>query len=744
MVGRGGATRCPAAPGTLVLLVVSIGLGAVPERIGAQTIRGIVLDAGSSAPVEGALVRDRRGAREVRSGPDGAFSIPTTSTLLWVAAEGYVPQEVRAPDDSDLLLVELTPAIGLAAIEVEVDRPTARARLAETVFLEGPADLLGGITADPVAALALRGARPAGDLSALLVQRGGAPDEVAYQWERIRLWGPTHVMGLFSVFNPLATSEVQLLRTDMPGSVESTTGGVVAGYAPEVGRQPSVRASVTTLDVGGSVSTRLGNASVFLAGRRGLDDAAVGQALQGAATQSFWDAQLATRYDAGVWSVDLSGFSSRDEATFDGTQYGDYLETDWTNRGGAAVVRRTVTDRLSLSLAADRSMYDASIRTSDRSTPEGASRNEVQSASGSAEVLWTPSDEWQLAFGVGVRRERASLSGDTVGSYFTGQDSSVRTARFVTAGVSYGGSEWEGDVGIRVERYGAATRYLPRAVLLRRMSSTVRVGLSAWRGLQQLSSLRDLGNGVPTPPFWFVTPEEARRESTSLAATVEWGLTGGIALDATLFRRRLDDVPRWGLGGGRGLEDVRFDSGVFHGVETSASIAMDRVSLLASYSGQFGTMRAPAFDYAPPWLHRHSVTSGGELRLFEGWVLRAAASWGSGVAQWLPVGQFPVLEFDAREGRLGLGDFVPLRDDEQSRVPAYFRADLRLGRHLQLFGIPTELHVDLINVTNRANVSFYRLALSAADGTATLGQRGLRPVTQFGRLFRVGLYAEVR
>lgn len=157
---------------------------------------------------------------------------------LTIGRIGYAPHDEVievAPDTDPQLDISLAEeAIKLGAVVVEARRSRERARFEEsagiTVQALGGEDLrnLPGLAEpDPVRAVSvLPGVTRVSDFTAVLNVRGGSGDQNLILMDRVALFHPYHLLGIFSVFNP-----------DMVERAELRSGGLPAEYG---GRASSV------------------------------------------------------------------------------------------------------------------------------------------------------------------------------------------------------------------------------------------------------------------------------------------------------------------------------------------------------------------------------------------------------------------------------------------------------------------------------------------------------------------------
>ena len=234
---------------------------------------------------------------------------------------GLHDEEIELAPDADLQLeISLAEeAIELEAVVVEARRSRRRTRFEESagitvqeVSVAELRNLPGFAEPDPVRAVSvLPGVTRVSDFTAVLNVRGGSGDQNLILMDRVPLFHPYHLLGIFSVFNP-----------DMVERAELRSGGFPAEYG---GRASSVLLVESDLGDGtlgvdaglGLISSRVAVRGGLAPGvRDGLGLAAVRWKIS--ARRSYWD--LVTRLTDSTFPYSLADF----QAVFEGwTKGGD-------------------------------------------------------------------------------------------------------------------------------------------------------------------------------------------------------------------------------------------------------------------------------------------------------------------------------------------------------------------------------------------------------------------------------------
>ena len=215
----------------------------------AATLSGFVTDAdnGEALPLAAVVVEGvRLGASSNSSGYYAVKQVPAGEHVVSVSHVGYrtLRDTLRFEAGQDLRRDwSLTwQPIREEAVVVEVEREEEQEQATQSSFIAlqveplqqmpavGEADLLRSLQLLP-------GIQSASDLSSGLYVRGGGPDQTAILLDHIPLYNPSHLFGFFSTFNPDAIKDVQLYKGAYPAKYGRTLGAVLDVANREGNRQ---------------------------------------------------------------------------------------------------------------------------------------------------------------------------------------------------------------------------------------------------------------------------------------------------------------------------------------------------------------------------------------------------------------------------------------------------------------------------------------------------------------------------
>ena len=252
---------------TWLILAVALSLPASPampataQAPAPTIISGIVVDAGTRAPIHGAKLSANRA--EATTDAAGRFTLPAVvgrATVL-VEAAGYF----ALATDLDV------PAAGLTGAELALARDTG---FATTVAVIAPPPAAAPATAvvAPVAVLrtpgaldnvyrtlqTLPGVAATEEFGSRLAVRGGSPDQNLTVMDGVEIHDPYRLFGLTSAFNPETIQRFEL-----------STGGFSAQYGDRLSSLLVVenRDGTRTQAFGGSASLSITDANLVVEGR---------------------------------------------------------------------------------------------------------------------------------------------------------------------------------------------------------------------------------------------------------------------------------------------------------------------------------------------------------------------------------------------------------------------------------------------------------------------------------------------
>lgn len=722
------------------VLLLALGLCALPARAQTATLSGYVRDASSGETLLGATVQatpERGGAPSGTVTNTAGFytlTLPAGRYRVQVSYVGYAPRtetlELRGDRRSD---VELQPEDEQAEeVEVTGEREEENRRIGvATLPVEDVRSLPAVLEPDVFRSLQLLpGIKAASDFSSGLYVRGGGPDQTLILLDRTTVYNPTHFFGLFSTFNPDAIKDVRLYKGGYPAEYGGRLGSVLDLYNRDGNdRHLDGTASVGLLASRAMVEGPLprrddgtSRGSFMLAARRSTLEpllAALKEADVNGIPDRFYFYDLNGKVGVNAGDddrVNASFYAGRDyvvlpfleDATVNLT-YGNYTgSVGWTH---------LFSPRLFSTFTATASHYYSTPRFEITGTKfESPIRITDFSARGDFE--YTPSQQHTLKAGFwagnlvfrleqsfgGRKGFSPRLGGQYAQAYV--QDRWTPSDRVSVEG------------GLRTSYFsdGNHLRFEPRLNVEVKPTPRVRLQAGYGRFYQYLSLV---SNGAFTAAdFWLTAADNVPPSyGDQFVVGVKTNLTRRVNLDVEAYYRTMRDLFEYDpyVPDPAGLayeEALRFGDGYAYGVETLLQGTLGRLEGFAGYTFAVTRRRFPDFPqpgqrayYAPKYDRTHDANLVANVRLGRGWKATSVFTYGTGQAYSVVTGQYRQSGSPFSSGTQA--NLVSAFN--QGRLPAYHRLDVGFTKEgrFPLWGADYELQLQLLNVYNRKNVWFY-------------------------------------
>ena len=229
-------------------------------------------------------------------------------------------------------------------VSVEAERISLRAKPLQQLPALGEADLLRGLQLLP-------GIQAVSDISSGLYVRGGGPDQTAILLDDIPLYNPSHLFGLFSIFNPDAIEEVNLYKGAYPAAYGRTLGAVLDVSNREGNRKrTSGRGGVSLISGRLLTEGPIGRGSWMLAGRRtyldGVLSAIRSRGVDIPLNYYFYDFNGKVNQRWGDDTFAVSTYWGQDDLRFDLDDEESFVAIHWGNRALTARWTRAISPTL--------------------------------------------------------------------------------------------------------------------------------------------------------------------------------------------------------------------------------------------------------------------------------------------------------------------------------------------------------------------------------------------------------------
>ncbi|MBB4600843.1 hypothetical protein HNQ93_001796 [Hymenobacter luteus] len=728
----------------------------LPPRLQAQVrhlLSGVVRAAASpNEPLPGATVAVPALGIGTTTADDGSYSLRLPPGRHQVVASfiGYATQtrDVNLTRDQRLAfqLAEAGNELGEVVIEgsgsleqklqttqMSVERLTAReARLLPALF--GEVDILKTLQLKP-------GVQNGGEGTSGLFVRGGSADQNLVLLDDALVYNPSHLFGLFSVFNSDAVQSVDLYKGGFPAQYGGRLSSVV-----DVKMRPGNPEKFTTSGGLGLISSRLtlegpirkGKGAFLVSGRRTYFDIFTRQInrlnqddpdYNPIPDYYFYDFNAKANYKLGSKDeLFLTGYLGNDVFGFN-SQGGFNFDFNWGNTVAALRWNHVFTPRLFLNTTASLTKYKYQIGNKLDQFGFNLS-SDIRDLTLRSDLDYTPNERHALRFGVTATHHRFGTGRLQAGS----QDGSVNFGSNITyygteaalyASDTYKPTEkLQLEYGLRLsgfqsgpDAYGGLE---PRAAA--RYSLTPNVSLKGSYALmyQYVHLVTNTGASLPTD-IWYPSRQSVRpQRSQQVAGGVSWLLGDGryLLTNEVYYKwaqRQIDFKDGAQLFVNPELDsEFLFGKGWAYGNELYLEKKQGRTTGWVGYTLSWTKRQFPAQrgtnginngrPFYPTYDRRHNLTVVVLHQLNQRINLTGSFVFTSGAATTLPLGRFAFQDVVGAEPSA-----VPIYPERNTyRLAPYNRLDLGLVYKLKPIrtGGESDLTFSVYNAYNRRNPYF--------------------------------------
>ncbi|GJM28254.1 MAG: collagen-binding protein [Cyclobacteriaceae bacterium] len=290
--------------------------------------------------------------------------------------------------------------------------------------------------------------------------RGGGVGQNLVLLDEAPVYNSSHMLGFFSVFNPDAVKDIQLIK----GGIPAKYGGRIASIL-DIRMKEGNNKKLTVSGGIGSVFSRIAVegpikkdvASFIVAARRSYIDAfakAFTDVLDDGAALNFYDLTLKTNYNIDKRNrVYLSGYFGRDQFKFDQAQ-----GFNWGNNTGTLRWNHIFNQRLFSNFTLFFSDYDYELAFGDDELDKFDWNSRIRTFNFKPEFSYFINPENQLAFGgefINYDFEPANavgVSNGEVSDVSVEKKNGIEWALYVSNDQKFG-ERWEAQYGLRYSRF---------------------------------------------------------------------------------------------------------------------------------------------------------------------------------------------------------------------------------------------------------------------------------------------------
>ncbi len=722
----------------------------------AATLSGFVTDAdnGEALPLAAVVVEGvRLGAGSNSSGYYAVKQVPDGEYVVTASYIGYrtLRDTLRFETGTDIRRDwSLTwQPIRAEAVVVEAEREEEQEQATQSSFIAlqveplqqmpamGEADLLRSLQLLP-------GIQSASDLTSGLYIRGGGPDQTAILLDHIPLYNPSHLFGFFSTFNPDAIKDVQLYKGAYPAKYGRALGAVLDVANREGNRQRfSGRGGISLISSRLLAEGPIDGGSWMAAGRRTYLEPVFSAVrafdvdipisyyfydFNGKINQRRGDDTftLSTYWGQDDLQADLFGESTADSASTGPAveEEESFVDMRWGNRAVTARWTRVFSPDLFGHFMAAGSYYRSAMDFNLFSTPF-AIENSIRDLSLKGDLDYFVHRDHTLTLGFLATLFRFQFS-QTFNH--EEQDDLRQGSQLVSAYVQ---DEWQADPVTRLRLGGRANwfseggrlHFSPRLSLSRALTEKVRVKLAGgmYRQYLQLITTETFSGGDIWVPLddsvepgrsWQGVAGAEWNPSRQYQFTVEayyTDLANLVVLNtAVAADSEAELADQIFLGGG---------SGWASGVELFLQRRAGAVTGWAGYTLGWTRRTFPELNqgraFPPKYDRRHDLSFVLSYRAGK-WRLGSNLVYATGQA-FTPAS----VRYSLREPTTGVvEDYVLPSRRNSARLLPYHRLDVSVTRDLALWGLESEIFLQVFNLYSRRNEWFVLYDTSESETEA--------------------------
>ncbi|RSK43227.1 TonB-dependent receptor [Hymenobacter rigui] len=542
--------------GFLVLLTV------LPNAAWAQiqrTLSGTVRTTGTAEALPGATVAvpalglgataDEQGAYSLRL-PEGRHQVVVsfigyqtqTLTINLTRNQRQSFQLAGAGNELGEVVVEGRGSLQqkLQTAQMSVERLTAKeAKLLPALF--GEVDILKTLQLKP-------GVQNGGEGTSGLFVRGGSADQNLVLVDDALVYNPSHLFGLFSVFNPDAVQSVDLYKGGFPAQYGGRLSSVVdvklrPGNPEKLGVSGGIGLISSRLTVEGPI--KKGKGAFLLSGRRTYFDVftrQINKLNEGKDDYNpipdyyFYDFNAKANYKLGSKDeLFLSGYLGNDKFGFS-SQNGFNFKFNWGNAVGALRWNHVFNPRLFLNTTASVTRYEYQIRNQLDQFAFNLSSN-IRDLTLRSDLDYLPNDRHALKFGLTATAHRFGTgtlqAGSEDGRLALGSSTTYpgAEAALYAADTYKPTQKWQLEYGLRLSGFQSGTDHYgglePRAAVRYSLTPTVSLKSSYALMYQYVHLVTNSGASLPTD-IWYPSRKSVKpQRSQQVAAGISWLLGDG-------------------------------------------------------------------------------------------------------------------------------------------------------------------------------------------------------------------------
>lgn len=753
-----------------------------PGNLRAQTsvVSGIVSEAASGEAVIGVSVilsKDEtggtsaavvRGARTNKFGFYSLPSVPEGTYFLIVRGIGYTTfsKRIDIPANGSELRVNVplaTRDVKSQSVTVQGEREASPTRSISAVQLQSDfitkMPTFGGET-DIFRTLQLMpGIKAGSEISSGLYIRGGSPDQNLTLLDGVIVYNPSHLAGIFSVFNNDAIRDVRVIKGAFPAEYGGRLSSVIdltmkEGSKEKIGGTANLSLIASRLTVEGPITEDI---TFMISGRRTYIDLILGLVLpeeerKRAPNYNFYDLNAKLNYKISDNDrIFASGYFGSDFMKQD--IGGSKFNMDWGNATGNLRWMHIVSPSLFTNFSAIYTDYrfGVDIGPSDSGSATFKTFSQIRDFTLRGDVQYFPAPEHNIKTGAEATFHRFAVSssmdkrpfGEVVSDAWNGSPAEALEASV------YAQDEWQltpelsANLGFRLSYFLRGNHLLPepRISFAYNLSDDISIKGAAAVANQFLHLV--VRNNIPLPTdTWFPSGDTIKpANSVQYTLGAEAKLFGGEYLVSVEgYYKSMRNLYEFRDGAASGNPFVTADAapltegtGEAYGMEFFLNKRIGAFTGWIGYTLSWTTRTFAELNNGKPFFprydRRHDVSVVLNYKFSEAWELGASWVFGTGQAYTMPTAQyfFPTdpsshaLVYDSQKqvagitpDLSGIRDIAPMgatspqprinyTERNGFRIPDFHKLDLNFTHYFTWFGLPFNASINVYNTYNRQN-----------------------------------------
>jgi hypothetical protein len=593
------------------------------------------------------------------------------------------------------------------AATVERDIKISQVSLSARAIQQGPklgeADLFRTLQALP-------GVVAESDFSTGLVVRGGNTDQNLVMLDGITVYNPSHMGGLFSNFLLDAVKDANFIKGGYPAEYGGRMSSVLNVISREGNKKEfSGSFSVSVLSSHLSIETPVGNGALLLAGRRTYFDQAL-KLFNEEFPYYFYDFQGSFHQDLTPYDrLTISGYFGNDVLDWDKIS----INLRWGNRTLAANWRHVFSPRLFSNFMIAGSRF---ITRVEFGGDEGIdSENTILDYTLKGDLTYFFSPKNDIKFGFEAKKllfQYESIYDNR--TLLRIKQTPIEAAAYLQNNRQLG-QRWLMNLGLRTSYFSSSEENIflePRLSFKYKLGNKEYLNFSSGIFRQFMFTVQDEYNPNITNDWFAVDETVPAGSSVHFILGYEKELWSTTRIQIEGFYKTLDNMLTYretraavdeSLGENILINDLFVPTdGYSYGGEIFLHKKFGQLSGWIGYTLSWVRKKLDADRYYASFDRRHNLNILLNYELGKNWRFGTRFNYGSGFPYTRALASYEERDAGQVERRI-------IYDSKRNRFryPTYIRWDLGFTKAFKMFGLSSELDIQLVNAMNRDNVFFY-------------------------------------